>query len=140
MVLEKRKSFMQKSGTKRSLFRLRLRLLHAMLDCVLIVCLVIFCCSMTCVKWLRLLNEPLKKSCVVFIIWKHLFGFLLWCFIWVDLAHAYTCWLQNKSPIASMIIWFLTCDTTLCFFQWCFVAMHDYGRYCSLSWSLLVFC
>jgi hypothetical protein len=42
MVLEKRKSIMQKSGTKLSLFRLRLRLLHAMLDCVLIVCLVIF--------------------------------------------------------------------------------------------------
>jgi hypothetical protein len=31
----------------------------------------IFCCSMTCLKWLRLLNEPLKKSCVVFIIWVH---------------------------------------------------------------------
>jgi hypothetical protein len=42
MVLEKRKSFMQKSGTKRSLFRLRLRLFHAMLDVLLIVCLVIF--------------------------------------------------------------------------------------------------
>jgi hypothetical protein len=43
MVLEKRKSFMQKkSGTKRSLFRLRLRILYAMLDVVLIVCLVIF--------------------------------------------------------------------------------------------------
>jgi hypothetical protein len=32
----------KKSGTKRSLFRLRLRLLHAMFDVVLIVCLVIF--------------------------------------------------------------------------------------------------
>jgi hypothetical protein len=42
MVLEKRKSFMQKSGTKRSLFRPRLRLLHVVLDIVLIVCLVIF--------------------------------------------------------------------------------------------------
>jgi hypothetical protein len=42
MVLEKRKSFMQKSGTERSLFRLRLRLLHALLDVVLTVCLVIF--------------------------------------------------------------------------------------------------
>jgi hypothetical protein len=42
MVLEKRKSFMQKSGTKRSLFRLWLILLHAMLDVVLIVCLVVF--------------------------------------------------------------------------------------------------
>jgi hypothetical protein len=42
MVLEKRKKFMQKSGTKRSLFRLRLRLLHIVFDIVLIVCLVIF--------------------------------------------------------------------------------------------------
>jgi hypothetical protein len=42
MVLEKRKNFMQKSGTKRSLCRLRLRLLHVMLDIVLIVCLVVF--------------------------------------------------------------------------------------------------
>jgi hypothetical protein len=42
MVLEKRKRFMQKSGTKRSLFRLRLRLLHVMLHVFLIVCLVIF--------------------------------------------------------------------------------------------------
>jgi hypothetical protein len=50
MVLEKRKSFMQKSGTKRSLFRLRLRLLHVMLDIVLIVCLVV------------LLNEPLNHA------------------------------------------------------------------------------
>jgi hypothetical protein len=41
MVLEKRK-FHAKSGTKRSLFRLRLRLLHAMLNIVLIVCLVVF--------------------------------------------------------------------------------------------------
>jgi hypothetical protein len=42
MVLEKRKSFHAKSGTKRSFFRLWLRLLHAMLDVVLIVCLVVF--------------------------------------------------------------------------------------------------
>jgi hypothetical protein len=42
MVLEKRKSFTQKSGTKRSLLRLRLRLLHAMFDVVLVVCLAIF--------------------------------------------------------------------------------------------------
>jgi hypothetical protein len=30
-----------------------------------------FCCSMTCLKWLRLLNVPLKESCVVFVIWEH---------------------------------------------------------------------
>jgi hypothetical protein len=42
MVLEKRKSFIQKKGgTKRSLFRLRLRLLHVVLDLFLIVCLVV---------------------------------------------------------------------------------------------------
>jgi hypothetical protein len=41
MVLEKRKVHAKK-WYKRSLFRLRLRLLHAMLDVILIVCLVIF--------------------------------------------------------------------------------------------------
>ena len=30
-----------------------------------------YCCSMTCFKQLRLLNVPLKESCVVFIIQKH---------------------------------------------------------------------
>jgi hypothetical protein len=106
MVLEKRKSFMQKSGTKRSLFRLRLRLLHVVLDIVLIVCLVIFAVACLVSNDWDCLMSLWKKSCIVFIIWKHLFGFLLWCFIWVDLAHDYTCWLQNKLPIASMIIWF----------------------------------
>jgi hypothetical protein len=76
MVLEKRKSFMQKSGTKRSLYRLWPRLLHVVLDVFLIVCLVV-CCSITCLKWLRLRNEPMKKSCVILIIRKHYFGFLL---------------------------------------------------------------
>jgi hypothetical protein len=41
MVLEKRNFSYKKSGTKRSLFRLRLRLLHVVLDVVLIVCLVV---------------------------------------------------------------------------------------------------
>jgi hypothetical protein len=40
-MLEKRKSFMQKSGTRRSLCRLRPRLLHIVLDVFLIVCLVV---------------------------------------------------------------------------------------------------
>jgi hypothetical protein len=42
MVLELRKKFHAKSGTKGSLFRVWLRFLHAMLDVVLIVCLVVF--------------------------------------------------------------------------------------------------
>jgi hypothetical protein len=31
-----------------------------------------FCCSMTCLKWLRLFNVPLKESCVVFFIWERI--------------------------------------------------------------------
>jgi hypothetical protein len=42
MVLEKKKKVSCKKWYKRSLFRLRLRLLYAMLDIFLIVCLVIF--------------------------------------------------------------------------------------------------
>jgi hypothetical protein len=42
MVLEKRKEFHAKSGTKRNLFRLWLRFLHAMLNVILVACLVIF--------------------------------------------------------------------------------------------------
>jgi hypothetical protein len=46
----KEKKFHAKSGTKRSLFRLRLKLFHAMLDVILISMLSDFCCSMTCHK------------------------------------------------------------------------------------------
>jgi hypothetical protein len=68
MVLEKRKSFMQKNGTKRSLFRLRLRLFHAMLDVILIVCLVIFA-----VAWLASNDWDCLMS-----IWKNHALFLLY--------------------------------------------------------------
>jgi hypothetical protein len=68
MVLEKRKRFMQKSGTKRSLFRLQLRLFDSMLSD--------FFCSMTCLKWLRLLNEPLEKNHMLFL----LFGSIILVF------------------------------------------------------------
>jgi hypothetical protein len=65
MVLEMRKSFMRKSGTKRSLFRLRLRLLHAMLDVVLIVCLLIFSVAWLVSNDWDCLMSLWKKSCVV---------------------------------------------------------------------------
>jgi hypothetical protein len=71
MVLEKRKSFMQKSGTKRSMCRLRLRLLHVVLDIVLIICLVIFSVARLVSNDWDCLMSLWKKSCVVFIIWKH---------------------------------------------------------------------
>jgi hypothetical protein len=79
------------------LFRLRLRLLHAMLDVVLIVCLVIFALA-----WL-VSNDwdclwAFQKIMCCFIMWKHLVSFLLWCFIWVDLAHAYNMFDSKKSP------------------------------------------
>jgi hypothetical protein len=100
MELEKRKSFIQKSGTKRSLCRLRLRLLHVVLDVILIV---------TCLKWLRLLNEPLKKSCVVLIIWKHYFGFLLDALFGLT-WHMLTCVRLIRShhkPLWSFSFWLL---------------------------------
>jgi hypothetical protein len=77
MVLEKRKKFHAKSGTKRSLFRLWLRLLHAMLDVFLIVCLVVFAVAWLVSNDWDCLMSLWKKSYIVFIIWKHLFGFLL---------------------------------------------------------------
>jgi hypothetical protein len=90
MVLEKRKSFMQKSGTKRSLFRLRLRILHVMLDIILIVCLVIFAVAWLVSNDLDCLMSLWKNHALFFIIREHYCGFLLWCFYWVDLAHDYT--------------------------------------------------
>jgi hypothetical protein len=42
MVLEKRKKFHDYSGRNGSLFILWLRLLHVMLDVILVVCLVVF--------------------------------------------------------------------------------------------------
>jgi hypothetical protein len=98
MVLEKRKSFHAKIGKKRSLFRLRLRLLHAMLDVILIVCLVVFA-----VAWL-VWNDwdclmSLWKNHALFLLYESiLLWFSPWCFIWVDLAHAYTMFDSNKSP------------------------------------------
>jgi hypothetical protein len=71
MVLEKRKSFKQKSGTKRGLFRLRLRIFHAMFDVILIVCLVIFAVAWLVSNDWDCLMSLWKKSCVVFILWKH---------------------------------------------------------------------
>jgi uncharacterized membrane protein len=63
----KEKKIMQKSGTKRSLFRLRLRLLHIVLDVVLIVCLVI-----SAVAWLVSNNGYCLMS-----LWKNHALFLL---------------------------------------------------------------
>jgi hypothetical protein len=53
------------------LFRLRLRLLHAMLDIILIVCLVVFSVAWLVSNDWDCLMSLWKKSCVVFIIWKH---------------------------------------------------------------------
>jgi hypothetical protein len=60
------------SGTNGSLFRLWLRLFACHAWCYFDSMLSSFCCSMTWLKWLRLLNVPFKESCVVFIIWEHI--------------------------------------------------------------------
>jgi hypothetical protein len=104
MVLEKRKSCMQKSGTKRSLFRLRLRLLHVMFYVILIVCLVIFVVAwLVSNDWDCLMS--LWKNHVLFLLYESIylvFSFdALFGLTWRMLT---PCWLQNKTPIASMII------------------------------------
>jgi hypothetical protein len=97
MVLEKRKKFHAKSGTKRSLFILRLRLLHAMLDVFLIVCLVVFAVAWLVSNDWDFLMSLWKKSCVV-LLYGSILWFSPWCFIWVDLAHAYNMFDSYKSP------------------------------------------
>jgi hypothetical protein len=100
---------MQKSGTKRSLFRPRLRLFHAMLDVVLIVCLVIFAVAWLVSNDWDCLMSLWKKSCVVLILWKHLFGFLLWCLFgltWRMLTICLTLTNCHK-PLWSFSFWLL---------------------------------
>jgi hypothetical protein len=84
MVLEKKKSFLQKSGTKRSLFRLRLRLLHAMLDVVLIVYLVIFA-----VAWL-VSND---WNCLMSLWKNHALFYYVEASIWFSPLKLYLGWL-----------------------------------------------
>jgi hypothetical protein len=99
MVLEKRKNFMPKVVQKGSLFRVWLRLLHSMLDVILIVCLVVFS-----VAWLvssdRDCLMSLWKNHALFLLYDGsiLLWFSPWCFIWVDLAHAYNMFDSNKLP------------------------------------------
>jgi hypothetical protein len=64
---------------------------------------------MTCLKWLRLLNEPLKKTMRYFYYLEALIWFSPWCFIWVDLAHAYTCLTHTShhKPLWSFSFWLL---------------------------------
>jgi hypothetical protein len=114
MVLEKRKKFHAKSGTNGSLFRLQLRLLHAMLDVILVVCLVVFSVAWLVSNEWDCLMSLWKKSCIVFIIWEHIvvvFSFdALFGLTWRMLI---TCLTLISHHIASMIIWFLTCDASV---------------------------
>jgi hypothetical protein len=80
------------------LFRLRLRLLHAMPDVILIVCLVIFAVAWVVSNYWDCLMSLWKKSCLVFCYMEAFIWFSTWCFIWVDLAHAYNMFDSNKSP------------------------------------------
>jgi hypothetical protein len=70
--------------------------------------LISYCCSMTCLKWLRVLNVPLKELCVVFIIQKHnivvfpfdaLFG-LTWCML-----TPYYNYTSHLKPLWSFSFW-----------------------------------
>jgi hypothetical protein len=67
-----------------------------------------FCCSMTCLKWPRLLNVPLKESCVVFIIREHIivvFSFdALFGLTWRMLTTCLTLTIHHK-PLWSFGFW-----------------------------------
>jgi hypothetical protein len=67
-----------------------------------------FCCSMTCLKWLRLLNVLLKESCIVFIIWEYIivvFSFdALFGLTWRMLTPCLTLTSYLK-PLWSFIFW-----------------------------------
>jgi hypothetical protein len=83
------------------------RLLHAMLDIVFDSMLSDFCCSMTCLKWPRLLNEPLKN---------HALFYYLEELIWLSPLKLYLGWLgacsqhvwliqSRHKPLWSFIFW-----------------------------------
>jgi hypothetical protein len=108
MVLEKRKKVScKKSGSKRSLFRLRLRLLHVVLDIVLIVCLVIFSVAWFVSNDWDCLMSLWKNHALFFIMWKYLFGFLLDALIgltWRMLTHVdYK--ISHLKPLWSLGFW-----------------------------------
>jgi hypothetical protein len=71
-VLEKRKKFHAYSGTNGSLFRLWLRLLHVMLDVILIVCLVVFAVAWLVSNDWDCLMCLWKNHALFFIIWEHI--------------------------------------------------------------------
>jgi hypothetical protein len=121
MVLEKRKSFMQKSGTKRSLFRLRLRLFHAMLDVILIVCLVIFAVAWIVSNDWDCLMSLWKKIMRYSYYVEAFIWFSPWCFIWVDLAHAYNMFDSYKVAISlyAYLVFNLWCHFMLLLMMFC---------------------
>jgi hypothetical protein len=96
----KEKKFHAKNGTKRSLFRLRLRLFHAMLDVILIVCLVLFAVAWLVSNNWDCLRSLWKKIMRYFYFMGALIWFSPWCFIWVDLAHGYNMFDSYKVAIS----------------------------------------
>jgi hypothetical protein len=107
MVLERRKSFMQKSGTKRSLFRLQLRLFHAMLDVILIVCLVIFAVAWLVSNDWDCLMSLWKKSCVILLFGSIYLVFSLMLYLgWLGTCLQHVRLIQSRhKPLWSFSLW-----------------------------------
>ena len=138
LVLDTSKMFHINSDANGSLFRLWLILWHVMLDIILITCLVVIA-----VAWLvlniwecimcheRIMFVSIKHKIVVFS-FDALFGLT-----WRMLISCY-----DFKPVTLSLYDHLVFDLWYHFMLWliCFVAMHYYGHYCSLSWSLPVFC
>jgi hypothetical protein len=120
MVLEKRKKFHAKSGTKRSLFRLRLRLLHAMLDVILIVCLVVFSVAwIVSNDWDCLMS--LWKNNALFLLYGSIFVvFSLMLYLgWLGACLQHVWLLQSCHKPLWSLVFDLWCHFMLLFMMFC---------------------
>jgi hypothetical protein len=94
LVLEKSKKFHAYSGTNGNLFRLWLRLLHVMLDVILIICLVVFT-----IAWL-VSNDWDCLMCL----WKNHALFLLYgsIILWYSPLLLYLGWIGMLTPCLTL--------------------------------------
>jgi hypothetical protein len=105
------------------LFRLQLRLFHAMLDVVLIVCLVIFDVAwLVSNDWDCLMSLWKIMRCFYYV--EAFIRFSPWCFIWVDLAHAYNIFDSYKVIISlyDHLVFDLWCHFMLLLMMFCHYA------------------
>jgi hypothetical protein len=128
LVLEKSKKFHAYSGTNGSLFRLWLRLLHVMLDVILIICLVVFV-----VAWL-VSND---WECLI-CLWKNHALFLLYgsIILWYSPFMLYLGWLGACSHHVWLQTSCLKPLWSFCF--WLVISLYALVNNVLLLWMIMV--